>query len=111
MDYGAQAQMTRHDSWTKFLESQRSRGGRLVLFTTQGASPFHQFEFRKDDALLFGRESAGVPPEVHDAADARLIIPLVAGARSLNLTVSAAIAVSEALRQTGGFPAPAPDAP
>jgi tRNA (cytidine/uridine-2'-O-)-methyltransferase len=82
-----------------------------VLFTTRGATPLHDFAFRPDDVLLFGRESSGAPEEVHAAADARVVIPLVAGARSLNLTVSAAIAVSEALRQTGGFPSGAPPLP
>ena len=64
--------------------------------------------YRPDDVLLFGRESLGVPLEVHEAADARLFIPLTAGARSLNLVTAAAMAVSEALRQTDGFPKPAP---
>jgi tRNA (cytidine/uridine-2'-O-)-methyltransferase len=79
-----------------------------VLFTTKGAQSFHGFEFRAGDTLLFGRESAGAPEEAHAAADARLYIPLAPGARSLNLTVSAAIALSEALRQTHGFPTGAP---
>ena len=78
--------------------------GRIVLFTTRGATPLHDFRFRPDDVLLFGRESAGVPDEVHDAADARVIIPLSPGRRSFNVTVSAAIGLSEALRQTGLFP-------
>jgi tRNA (cytidine/uridine-2'-O-)-methyltransferase len=80
----------------------------LLLFTTKGAGGLHGFSFRPGDTLLFGRESAGAPDEVHALADARLFIPLAPGARSLNLTVSAAIALSEALRQTGGFPTGAP---
>ena len=104
MDYGKIAEMRRHAGWESFLDSQRASGGRLLLFTTRGAQAFHAFGFRPDDTLLFGRESAGVPEAVHAAADARLVIPLAPGARSLNLTVSAAIAVSEALRQTHGFP-------
>ena len=64
----------------------------------------HAFAFREDDVLLFGRESSGVPEAVHQAADARVIIPLSRGRRSFNLTVSAAIGLSEALRQTGRFP-------
>ncbi len=106
MDYGDVGQVTRHPGWTDFLAKTRGAGARIVLFTTRGAEPFHRFAFRKDDVLLFGRESAGVPDEVHDAADARLIIPMRPGVRSLNLTVSAAIAVSEALRQTNLFPSP-----
>lgn len=108
MDYGALADLTRHASWGDFLESPRRQAGRLLLFTTKGAAPLHGFEFREGDTLLFGRESSGAPPEVHAAADARLYIPLMPGARSLNLTVSAAIALSEALRQTHGFPTTAP---
>ena len=108
MDYGALAQMTRHASWTEFLAAPERSEGRLLLFTTRGAAPLHAFGFRTGDTLLFGRESAGAPDEVHAAADSRLFIPLAPGARSLNLTVSAAIALSEALRQTNGFPTGAP---
>ena len=108
MDYGALADLTRHATWSDFLERPERRTGRLLLFTTRGALPLHDFEFRAGDTLLFGRESAGAPDEVHAAADARLFIPLAPGARSLNLTVSAAIALSEALRQTNGFPTAAP---
>jgi len=104
MDYGQIADLRRHAGWAAFLADRGQIGGRLLLFTTRGAEPFHGFSYRPDDILLFGRESAGVPDEVHDAADARLVIPLAPGARSLNLTVSAAIALSEALRQTNGFP-------
>ena len=108
MDYGALAKMTRHADWAAFLVSPERREGRLLLFTTRGAEPLHGFEFRPGDTLLFGRESAGAPDEVHAAADARLFIPLAPGARSLNLTVSAAVGLSEALRQTNGFPTGAP---
>ena len=108
MDYGALAEMKRHASWAEFLSSPERTQGRLLLFTTKGAGPLHDFEFRTGDTLIFGRESSGAPPEVHAAANARLFIPLAPGARSLNLTVSAAIALSEALRQTNGFPTGAP---
>jgi len=108
MDYGALASLTRHAGWADFLSAPERKSGRLVLFTTRGAAPLHGFEFRQGDTLLFGRESAGAPDEVHAAADARLYIPLAPGARSLNVTVSAAIALSEALRQTDGFPTTAP---
>ena len=107
MDYGRLASVKRHASWATF-QADSTRVGRLLLFTTKGATPLHDFAFRTDDTLLFGRESAGAPDEVHAAADARLVIPLMPGARSLNLTVSAAIALSEALRQTDGFPNAAP---
>lgn len=105
MDYGEPADVIRHAGWTEFHES---RGGRIVLFSTKGAAPLHAFSFCPDDILLFGRESVGVPDEVHEAADARVFIPLAAGRRSLNVTVSAAIGLSEALRQTGQFPKAAP---
>lgn len=103
MDYLDSVQMVRHSSFAAFEGARRQAGRRLVLFTTRGAVPFHQFAFRPDDMLLFGRESAGVPEEVHAAADARLLIPMRPGFRSLNVAVSAGMALSEALRQTGGF--------
>jgi tRNA (cytidine/uridine-2'-O-)-methyltransferase len=108
MDYGALADLTRHAAWADFLTAPERKAGRLLLFTTKGASSFHGFAFQPGDTLLFGRESAGAPEEVHAAAQARLFIPLAPGARSLNLTVSAAIALSETLRQTDGFPTGAP---
>jgi len=108
MDYGALADLRRHASWADFLDAPERKAGRLLLFTTKGAAPLHGFEFRDGDTLIFGRESSGAPDEVHAAADARLFIPLMPGARSLNLTVSAAIALSEALRQTNRFPTAAP---
>ena len=104
MDYAENAEVVRHASWLRFLEAPERAQGRLLLFTTRGAEPFHRFRYRPGDVLLFGRESAGAPPEVHQAADARLFIPLVSGARSLNLVNAAAMALGEALRQTGGFP-------
>lgn len=78
--------------------------GRLVLCTTKGATTLTNFDFRADDVLLFGRESSGVPDAVHEAAEARIIIPMAKTARSLNLANSASIALFEALRQTGGLP-------
>ena len=104
LDYLEQAALARHLSWAAFLATRRAAGGRLVLFTTAAGTRHPEFAFRAEDVLLFGRESAGVPAEVHAAADARLRIPMVDGARSLNLAVSVAIAVGEGLRQTGGFP-------
>jgi tRNA (cytidine/uridine-2'-O-)-methyltransferase len=103
LDYAEKAEVERHSSWPRFLEHPARTAGRLLLFTTRGAEPFHRFQYRPGDVLLFGRESAGVPFEVHQAADARLYIPLVAGARSLNVVNAAAMALGEALRQTGGF--------
>lgn len=104
MDYTAEAEVVRHDSWAAFRAARS--GSRLVLFTTRAARPLYDFEFRADDLLLFGRESAGVPDEVHAAADARLLIPIRRETRSLNLVTAAAMALGEALRQTGGLPTP-----
>jgi len=102
LDYGDPAQVVRHAGWADFQASKA--GKRIVLFSTKAAQPLHDFAFRPDDMLLFGRESLGVPDDVHEAADARVFIPLSPGRRSLNVTVSAAIGLSEALRQTGQFP-------
>ena len=102
LDYGPLSHMTRHADWEAF---QRDRApGRLVLFTTRGATPLTEFEFRLDDILLFGKESAGAPDYVHAAADARVFIPIRPETRSLNLSVSAGIALWEGLRQLGGLP-------
>ncbi len=93
-----------HPSWTAFLDAPERTQGRLALFTTAADMPYANFAFRPGDTLLFGRESAGVPPEVHDAAEVRLLIPLQPGLRSLNVVTAAAVGLGEALRQTGGFP-------
>ncbi|MDY6923365.1 MAG: tRNA (cytidine(34)-2'-O)-methyltransferase [Pseudomonadota bacterium] len=99
LDYGPLGHMIRHSGWDEF---RRDRGpGRLILFTTKGATPLDAFRFEADDTLLFGSESTGAPDFVHDAADARVVIPLRPEARSLNLSVSAGIALWEGLRQTG----------
>jgi tRNA (cytidine/uridine-2'-O-)-methyltransferase len=102
MDYRDLAEVVRHSSWQAFLANRAA--GRLVLLTTKGAEPHHQFAFAADDILLFGRESAGAPAEVHDAADARVRVPILPPARSLNVAVTAALVLGEALRQIGGFP-------
>ena len=104
MDYAAMAEVKRHASWTEFRAESAGRG-RLVLFTTRAERSFHDFAFEASDILLFGRESAGVPDDVHAAADARLVIPLVPGARSLNVVTAATLALGEALRQIKAFPA------
>ncbi len=101
MDYLDQVEMTRHTSWTAY---NGARAGRLVLLTTKGGTRYTDFAFRPDDNVLLGRESAGVPEEVHAAADARLVIPLRPEARSLNVALAAAMVLSEALRQTESFP-------
>ncbi len=103
MDYLGAVTITRHASWPDFESWRRSEACRLVLFTTAATSSYLDFRFQADDVLLFGRESAGVAQEVHAAADARLIIPMRSGLRSLNIAVGAAMAAGEALRQTGGM--------
>lgn len=99
MDYLEMAALRRHADFATFDAWRRGEGRRLLLLTTKGATPYTQLTFRPNDIILFGRESAGVPDGIHATADERLIIPMMAGARSLNLAVSAAITTSEALRQ------------
>lgn len=100
LDYGPLSHMTRHADWDAF---QRDRpGGRLVLFTTRGATPLSDFRFDPEDTILFGKETAGAPDHVHTAANARVVIPMRPDARSLNLSVTAGIALWEGLMQTGG---------
>ena len=101
MDYAAGADLTRHAEWDAF---RAATTGRIALLTTRGADALHATRFRPDDVLLLGSEGAGVPDTVHDAADLRIRIPLRAGFRSLNLGMSAGIALTEALRQTGQMP-------
>lgn len=100
MDYVEAADIRRHESWDAF---RGAYGGtrRLILMTTKAAIPYTDFAFRPDDLLLAGRESAGVPDEVHDAAAARLVIPMRPGLRSLNVVNACAMVVGEALRQAG----------
>ena len=104
MDYGGACDLTRHDSWAAFLRDFRTQPGRrLVLLSTAGAVPYTDFAFGPDDTLLLGRESAGVPPDVHVTADARVRIPMAAGMRSLNVVVAGGIVLAESLRQQGIF--------
>jgi tRNA (cytidine/uridine-2'-O-)-methyltransferase len=104
MDYLNAAAIVRHADWTAFEHWRRTAGARLVLFTTGARESYLDHAYRADDILLFGRESAGVPERVHAAADSRLVIPLRRGMRSLNVAVTAAMALGEALRQVSGFP-------
>ncbi len=104
MDYLEMAEVTRHASWQAFRRAHTARGGRLLVLTAKGALSYTNYEFAPQDTLLLGRESAGAPQEVHDAADARLRIPLRPGLRSLNVALAGAMVLGEALRQTKGFP-------
>jgi tRNA (cytidine/uridine-2'-O-)-methyltransferase len=101
MDYLDQVTIMRHDSWAKFEQWRNDGGYRLILFTTKGIGSYLDYRYGATDVLLFGRESAGVPDDVASAADARLVIPIKPGLRSLNVAMAAAMALGEALRQTG----------
>ncbi|MBX9946491.1 MAG: tRNA (cytidine(34)-2'-O)-methyltransferase [Reyranella sp.] len=105
MDYYDRATVVRHASWDAYRRARLDRPapGRLVLLTTAGTDVFPGVAFRADDTLLLGRESAGVPAAVHDAADLRVRIPLRPGLRSLNVALAAAMVLGEGLRQTQGF--------
>ena len=99
MDY--QGEMIRHEGWEAFRSRLR---GRLLLLTTRAALPYTDFTFEPADTLMVGRESAGVPDSVHEAASARLLIPMRPGMRSINVAQAAAMVLGEALRQTRLFP-------
>ena len=105
LDYAARVDIHRYPSWDAFL-AVREAASRLVLLTTHGTTPLHRFAFAAEDTLLLGRESAGAPDFVHNAAAARVVIPLQLGNRSLNVAMAGAIALHEALRQTGQLPEP-----
>ena len=102
MDYIDHVEIARHASFDAFRNSIGSR--RLVLFTTKSRQSTYDFNFRTDDVLLFGKESAGVPPDVAAACDALVRIPMRPQVRSMNLASTAALALGEALRQTSTLP-------
>jgi len=101
LDYVERAEIVRHASWEAFRSA---LSGRLVLLTTRAKLAHTAFAFAPSDTLLLGRESAGVPDFVHEAANAALRIPLKAGARSINVAQAGAMVLGEALRQIEGFP-------
>jgi tRNA (cytidine/uridine-2'-O-)-methyltransferase len=101
MDYLDQVTIVRHAGWSAFDGWRRSQNLRVVLFTTRATTPYLDHAFTSDDILLFGRESSGVPDDVFAAADIRLRIPMRAGLRSINVAMACAMAVGEAMRQTG----------
>jgi tRNA (cytidine/uridine-2'-O-)-methyltransferase len=103
MDYLDHVALTRHASWEAFVTWRRRPqlpSQRLILLTTKATTSYLDFRFQPDDVLLLGRESAGVPERIHQAADARLVIPMRAGMRSLNVAMACAMVVGEMLRQT-----------
>lgn len=101
MDYLEMAALTRHIDWNAFEDWRKQDGRRLVLLSTKATIPYTSFSFADGDILLFGRESAGVPDAVHQAADARLTIPMQGAARSINVALSVAMVAGEAVRQLG----------
>ncbi len=108
MDYLDAVEIVRHRSWDRFAGLRARAPGRLALLSTAGDTAYCDFDFQPADTLLVGRESAGVPPEVHEAADVRLVVPMEGGMRSLNVALAAAMVLGEALRQTGGAARPVP---
>ena len=99
MDYLEQVDVTRHSSWEKFKDSALARDARIVLLSTRADTVYTDFTFHRDDIIMVGRESAGVPDDVFDAANSQLYIPMNEGARSLNVAISAAMVLGEGLRQ------------
>lgn len=99
LDYLDRATLVQHADWAAFQAFCREENRRIVLLSTTAAEIYTQFRFEKSDVLLLGRESAGVPDAVHDAADARLLIPMHGNARSLNVAISGAMVLGEAIRQ------------
>jgi tRNA (cytidine/uridine-2'-O-)-methyltransferase len=106
MDYLNHVIICRHTSFVHFENWRRDEGYRLVLATTQARCAHTSFAFARRDVLMLGRESGGVPEQVHEAADARIMVPIQPGLRSLNVALAAAIIAAEAMRQIGGFPSP-----
>ncbi len=102
MDYLDQSKVIRHKSWDVFLDNIES--ARLILLTTKAAEIYTDISYQPGDIILLGRESAGVPDEVHIRADKRVVIPMMANTRSLNVALSASMVLGEALRQTKLFP-------
>lgn len=103
MDYLAKTTLNRHISFETFLEKSQSRSGRLILTTTKTDQIYTEFRFEPNDTILLGRESAGVPDHVAQAADASVTIPMAKDTRSLNIAIAGAMVIGEALRQTKGF--------
>ncbi len=104
MDYIGQVTIMRHLDWEAFSRWRTENGRRLVLLSTKAATFYPDLTYRKDDILLVGQESCGVPEAVHMAADERVLVPMRAGLRSLNVAVAASMVLGEALRQIDGFP-------
>ncbi len=102
MDYADQVKIERHSDWDSFCGNRTSR---IILLSSKAETHLYDFQFEAEDTLLMGQESSGVPDTVRAYCDHQVRIPLKPGLRSLNVSVAAGIAISEALRQTGGLPA------
>ena len=100
MDYIDHLEYKKHDDWQHFYQWIKENKFRLILMTTKSEDSLYNFEFRSSDILLFGRESAGVPDNIHQIVDHRLTIPMIDGVRSINLSSSVALVLGEGLRQT-----------
>ena len=99
MDYMNHIQYKRHLNWNAFYDWSKENNCRLILLTTKSNKKYIDYQFKNNDILLFGRESAGVPQEVHNSVDEQLTIPMVKNLRSINVSSSVAIVVGEACRQ------------
>lgn len=104
MDYLDRADIIRHKSWNKFLETEGEKIGRLVALTTKGSSPLSSFKPLENDYYIFGQESAGLPEHIHNMCPARILIPMVEGERSMNLAVSAGIVMYDTLNKLNALP-------
>jgi len=100
MDYYDGIDITRHNNWDNFFDMYQGQGRRIVLMTTKSSEPYYDFEFRDTDILLAGRESAGVPENVHAAVQGRICIPMEGDFRSLNIVNATSMILGEAIRQT-----------
>jgi tRNA (cytidine/uridine-2'-O-)-methyltransferase len=103
LDYVDRARWSRHSSFAAFDSERCEAGRRLLLLTTRSSRPYHEVSFRSDDVLIVGSERHGAPDWLHAAADLRLLVPMAAGLRSLNLVTAATLVLGEALRQTGAL--------
>lgn len=103
MDYIDHADWQRHSSWGAFMDYLKAQNGRLIVLSSKAETPYYSHSFAPQDYMLFGRESAGLPEDIHSQADLRLTIPMQSGARSLNLALSAAIIAGEITRQRSPY--------
>ncbi len=103
MDYAARCELVRHNDFAAFVAAIKATNSRIIAIETDGAVPFTDFTFKDSDVLMLGRETLGTPAEVMALCDAVVVIPMAPGNRSLNVTISGAIVLTEALRQTGGW--------